>query len=427
MIVEIQKGLSARGDEAVIDAGGCAVIPGLHDHHIHLNATAAARSSIQCGPPAIQNADQLAAALHNAPGAEWIRGVGYHQSVAGEIDRAWLDVHGPDRPIRIQHRSGRLWIVNSLALSRLGTAAPKDGRLLDSDPCIAKALGVFPPDLAPVVSDLLSWGVTGVTDTTHTSQLKDASTLADRTGPLRLLAMGDASMDAAFAGNSLIGPRKFHFHDHDLPALDELVKSVRAAHLCGRPAAFHCVTLAELMLALAALEDAGAINGDRIEHGAMASDAAMIWMAQMGVPVVTQLGFLNERLPAYETDVPSTDKTMLWRHQGYLNHEVALAAGSDSPFGDLNPWKAMARAVKRPVGFGVDEALAPEDALAGYLKPAEDVSSDPRRLCVGAPADIAILDRNWETAKQDLSLVQIAHTILDGLIAYSKMSSTNPH
>ena len=96
-------------DEVVFEGEGGALLPGLHDHHIHLNASAAAMASVKCGPPDVLASDSLLRALNEAKG-DFIRGVGYHHSVAGEIDRAWLDDHGPDKPIRIQHRSGRLWI-----------------------------------------------------------------------------------------------------------------------------------------------------------------------------------------------------------------------------------------------------------------------------------------------------------------------------
>ena len=124
-------GKDIGGDE-VFDANGGALIPGLHDHHIHLNALAAAMNSVRCGPPEVTSKPQLIKAL-NQEREGWLRGVGYHQSVAEDIDRAWLDKYGPARPIRIQHRSGRLWILNSRAMAELGINKPENGRLLDSD------------------------------------------------------------------------------------------------------------------------------------------------------------------------------------------------------------------------------------------------------------------------------------------------------
>ena len=92
--VRLAKGLIAEigidlSGEEVFDGKGGALLPGLHDHHIHLNATAAALNSIPCGPPEIQSENDLINAL-NRPGQGSIRGVGYHHSVVGEIDRNWL-------------------------------------------------------------------------------------------------------------------------------------------------------------------------------------------------------------------------------------------------------------------------------------------------------------------------------------------------
>ena len=44
----------------------------------------------------------------------WIRAVGYHDSVAGEIVLGWTSFAAHTG--RVQHRSGALWILNSAAL-----------------------------------------------------------------------------------------------------------------------------------------------------------------------------------------------------------------------------------------------------------------------------------------------------------------------
>src|SRR3546814_4228977 len=61
-IAEIGR-LVREPEESSIDARGGALLPGLHDHHIHLFALAAALESIACGPPAIANAAALAETL----------------------------------------------------------------------------------------------------------------------------------------------------------------------------------------------------------------------------------------------------------------------------------------------------------------------------------------------------------------------------
>ena len=114
-VMQIGAGLRPIGDETeVIDAAGGALIPGLTDHHIHLFATAADLASVVCGPPSVRTPAELAAALHRAVPDEdgWIRGVRYHESVAGPLDAARLDALRQDVAVRVQHRSGALWMLN---------------------------------------------------------------------------------------------------------------------------------------------------------------------------------------------------------------------------------------------------------------------------------------------------------------------------
>ena len=99
---------AANPDETVIEAGGAALLPGLHDHHLHFLAFASALGSLPCGPPNVHSERDLVQALTEAelpPDRDWLRGIGYHESVAGHIDRAWLDRHLPATPVRVQHRS----------------------------------------------------------------------------------------------------------------------------------------------------------------------------------------------------------------------------------------------------------------------------------------------------------------------------------
>ena len=111
--------------EPVLDARGGALLPGLCDHHIHLHALAARARSVQCGPPAVTGRDALAIALATAAADRngWVRGVGYVDTVAGPLDAAALDRLHPGSPVRLQHRSGAMWMLNGAAVAVLGLAA----------------------------------------------------------------------------------------------------------------------------------------------------------------------------------------------------------------------------------------------------------------------------------------------------------------
>lgn len=295
-------------------------------------------------------------------------------------------------------------------MAELDLARPANGRLLGGDLKL-RANAEF-PDLKPLVKRLLSYGITGVTEVTPSNRLAEYEHYVQAAKPLRLSVMGRAELSAAQSQYL-----KLHYHDHDLPALDSLADEIKCAHEAGRNVAAHCVTRAELMLTLAAIEMAGPVYGDRIEHAAIADEAAIEWMQRLGVIVVTQPNFIAERQAAYLKDVPQHDHKHLWRLKAFADAGLKLAAGSDAPFGDPNPWAAMAAAVQRPKGFE-DEAITPEQALAIYTKPAQDAGALPRRIRKGEAADICLLDRPWSEARRDLAGVKVQATWINGDLVF---------
>jgi predicted amidohydrolase YtcJ len=150
-------------------------------------------------------AEAVAAAAPDGHG--WIRGVGYAETVAGDLDAAALDRLRPDRPVRVQHRSGALWILNTAAL-RSGTLPQR-----------VQLLGVPLGGAAP----------------------------GDDGGP-----------------GPVTGPYKIVLAGSGLPAYDELTNRIRAAHAAGRPVAAHCVTREAPVLLLAVLHETGPLPGDLI-------------------------------------------------------------------------------------------------------------------------------------------------------------------
>lgn len=60
-------GAPGTPDEAgTLDARGGALLPGLHDHHLHLFALAAALEGVDCGPTTADDAPALARVLADA-------------------------------------------------------------------------------------------------------------------------------------------------------------------------------------------------------------------------------------------------------------------------------------------------------------------------------------------------------------------------
>lgn len=435
--------LAAPANTAVLDANGGALLPGLHDHHLHLAALAAARESVDCGPSAVTGAGMLAASLRemaaSCGAADWVRGIGYHESVAGDIDAAWLDARVDWCPVRIQHRGGRLWVLNSKALECLqpGPDAPLEmhdgrwsGRLYEGDVWLRSRLGEVSsggfPDLRAVSRELAGYGITAVTDTTphNTAETLTHLRRARVAGALRqrVLVMGDQSLDqveGVWRDGVACGARKFHLLESALPDFDATVAAIMRSHACDRAVALHCVTRTELVFALAALQAAGSHGGDRIEHASVTPPELMAQLKALGVTVVTQPAFVAERGDQYLAEVAAADQPWLYRLAGFLEAGVPLAASSDAPFATHDPWTAMQAAVERrtPNGevLGGVERLTPEQALALFTAPLEAPGRPVPGLYVGAPADLCLLTQPWVVARQNLGLVQVARTVIGGV------------
>lgn len=454
-IVAIRPDLKPHAHELVIESGGAAVLPGLHDHHLHLLAYAAALDSVWCGPPAVFDADSLGLRLAAQPGSGWIRGVGYHESVAGEIDRSWLDRHVSTRPLRIQHRSGQLWIFNSAGLRALGieehsgaelpferVAGILSGRLYGADHWLRQRLGGTMPDLMAVSTKLAAYGITGVTDAGPANAANEFAHFAAQRqcGNLRqeVLMMGGEELDPAWSQPGLmVGADKIHLREVELPDFDQLCARVERSHQRERPVAIHCVSEAELVFALAVLQRAGTIDGDRLEHAALASPATVEMVAAAGVRVVTQPNFIYERGDTYLHTLDPAELSGLYRTGSFLAAGVAVAAGSDAPYGDPDPWRSIATAMTRSTRSGQillgREILEWQQALRLYTSPALAPGAAARRLAVGEIADLCITDRSWAALQADPASVLVRFTIGRGELIYaaqdglSSIASIRPH
>ena len=159
-------------------------------------------------------------------------------------------------------------------------------------------------------------------------------------------------------------------------------------------------------------------RSDRIEHAALAPPDTLLLLAALGVTVVTQPNFIHERGDAYRQDVPVGDQPWLYRLRGLIDAGIPLAGSTDAPFGDANPWLAMQAAVDRRTRsgatLGAAEALTPEQALALFTGSPTAPGSVQRRIALGAPADLCLLDRSWAQARRDLGNVRIVATLKDG-------------
>ncbi|MEU6541621.1 amidohydrolase family protein [Streptomyces sp. NPDC047000] len=374
--------------DALVDGRGGALLPGLHDHHVHLTALAAHASSVRVGPADVRGPDGLGAALRDGPPGRWVRAVGYHESVAGDLDRSVLDALVADRPVRVQHRSGAMWFLNSAALRAAGLDG--DGRLWREDERLRHRVPPVRLDLERLGRRAARLGVTGFTNADPRPAPGLRRTLSVL--PQRLTLMGVDS------------PVKIMLDDAALPAPVDL--AARVGVLRPRPVAVHCVTRVQLLVTLLALEEVGPVAGDRIEHGAVIPAETVPWIRRLGLTVVTQPHFPVERGREYASEVHPDDRPHLYRCRTLAEAGVPLAAGTDAPYGTDDPWAVMRAAAHREDGEGV----TPGEALRLFLGSPERPAR-PRRLEVGAVADLCLLHVPLREALHllDASVVRAAY------------------
>ncbi|MDL9936575.1 amidohydrolase family protein [Gordonia sp. ABSL1-1] len=439
VITEIAENLDSGG-APVVDAGGRAVLPGFSDHHLHLFALAVADASVRCGPPAVADAGQLGAALRAArpDGVGWIRGTGYVESVSGDLTAKRIDALESARPVRIQHRSGAMWMLNSRAVAQCGLAAARHpgierddagyptGRVWRADDWLRERLpDTGFPALTGVGDRLRQLGIVEVTDATPdlddraVAAVVDAVDRGEISGRVQLLGAGsEVRIDHP---RITVGPVKIVIGDSSLPGLDELAHAVAASHDAGRAVAVHCVSRVALALLLAAFDIAGTRRGDRIEHGGMIPADAVADLARRGLTVVTQPGFLADRGDDFLAGTAPADHDDLYRCGSLIDAGVPVALSSDAPYGPLNPWTTIAAAVDRRTASGrrvgaSAERITVAQALARHRTPIGAPAGAARRIAVGQPGDLIVADRPYAAVLDDPGSVSVTIRVIGGRV-----------
>ena len=449
-IEEVGRRLTRQPGEEVIDAAGGAVIPGLHDHHVHLRAAVAARRSVDTAqvPDAAAFDRTIVDAAACVIAGQWVRAIGWDELRAGPLDRRRLDALTGQVPTRVQHRSGAMWVLNSAALCALdaercdldGLERDADGgltgRLLRMDAWLADRMAsigagqdraTLAAGLAEFAASCSQFGITGFTDATPDRDLADAQELAAMSEagvfPQRLTLMAPAGLRMQCASRVALGPVKLLLDDETLPTAQFLASEISRAHSDGRGAAVHCVTAEQLVVAVAAFEKAGpapADTADRIEHAGVVPPGYAERLACRGLAVVTQPGFVWQRGDQYALHVPATEQAWLYPCASLVQAGVSVAGSSDVPFGPASPWLAIAAAVSRRTSsgtvLGASERVNAAQALRLYLAAPDDIRRT-RAILPGEPGDVCVLRAPLRTVLADPLSADVAATIVGGELA----------
>ncbi len=423
-----------------VDGEGMTLLPGLHDHHIHLLATAASGDAVNLAgltdPEAVEIALRTGAA-QRAPGA-WVRAVGFDERTCGLPDCTTLDTWIDDRPLRVQDRTGALWILNTAALGALehdslppgserDEAGRPNGRFWREDRWLGAKLPRTLPDLAALGRKLAGFGLTGLTDAGAHNASDEANLLgrarASGALPQHITMMGNPALSCPTSIS--LGALKLMIDDRDLPDLKLLTDLILQARRQGRAVAAHCVTAAELALYLAALDVAGgARRGDRIEHGAAITTDAISEIARTPLAVVTNPGFIHDRGDRYRATIAPCEWNDLYRGASLLQAGIPLAAGSDAPYASPDPWVAMRAARSRLTAagepLGPDERVTSSQALSLYASDGLTCKGRTHRLVVGSCANLILCQGMSSDILSDLTAERVRSTIIAGAVAFER-------
>lgn len=445
VIEEINVGLARGAGEPTLDAAGGAVIPGLHDHHLHLRAAVAARESVDVSGAADSSGfDQMirTTAENLSPGC-WLRAVGWDEDEAGPLDRRRLDVLTGPVPARVQHRSGAMWVLNTAALRAVGAEhwdlpgleraadGQLSGRLLRMDAWLRERLPLGAPDqFAAGLATQAAWcarrGITGFTDATPGRDQADADEFSQLSMagafPQRLVLMAPPGLREPAASRVTLGPLKIILDDSSLPAPDGLAALIEDTRRRACGIAVHCVTADQLVIAVAAFEQCrlvrdGTQPSDRIEHAGVVPPGYAERLARLDLAVVTQPGFVAQRGDAYLRQVPAAEREWLYPCASLAVVGVTVVASTDAPFGPADPWQCIAAAVSRRTRAGAvvgeSERIGAVRALRMFQAEASDVRRT-RTVQIGQPSDVCVLHQPLDRALLKPDAETVRTTIVGG-------------
>ena len=310
------------------------------------------RASTPAGPPAVTPHDGrgCSRAAHDAcPTATGSAAVGYHDRWPARSTGGGSTQLGIARPVRVQHRAGALWVLNSAALAR-GSAddgsgvlerdadgGRPTGRLYRRDDRLASLVPPAPLDLGrrrPALRPLRrhrrhrphphrrrrrprrcsARPSTAATCRSHVDRHRRAGAARRRRPEL-----------AARAGE---GRRR----RPRLPDLDVVVEPVPGRPPApAAPVAVHCVTRVALVLAWRRGTRSARVDGDRIEHGAVIPVELIGGVRELGLTVVTQPASSRERGDQYLAEVDPEDLPHLWRCGSLLDAGVEVGVRQRRP------------------------------------------------------------------------------------------------
>jgi hypothetical protein len=171
----------------------------------------------------------------------------------------------------------------------------------------------------------------------------------------------------------------------------------------------------------------------RIEHGGAMYPALTARAAALGIPVVSQPGFLSGLGDGFAEAFPD-QADQLYAFRSWQRAGITVAGSSDAPVITPDPLTGIRDAILRRTAagrvIGPDERLAAREALAMYTaggafamhRETEIGSLEPGKL-----ADFTVLDRNpLSVEPEQITGIRVLATVVDGTPTYQAGGITFP-
>ncbi len=466
----------------VIDCQGRTVLPGFIDTHFHLHGFAESLVILNLEPRnKIASISDIQARIQElskklSPGT-WIRGRGYNDFYLAEKRHPtrWdLDAATSTHPVRLTHRSGRAYVLNSLGLHLAGISketGDPPGALIDREVGTGEptgllyGMGEYLGKVIPLMDqdqmehgmrladrELCSLGITSIHDCSPRNNLKRWEMFQSwkESGFLKsritmMLGMGSfkeygrQDFSAPVGEDQLrLGGVKIILHETTgrlTPSQEELNETVLQIHRGGLQTVIHAIEEKTTEAACSAIEYAlqklpRPDPRHRIEHCSVCDSSLARRLASLGITVITQPSFIYYNGDRYLRTVPSRQLNHLYAIATLMKNGVKVAASSDCPIAPANPligiYSATTRRTERGENILPEEAVSPLEAIRMYTENAAKSSFEEAAkgsITPGKLADLVVLSGDpTRLPAEDIKELKVEMTILNGEVVWNKMA-----